>query len=65
MEDNDWVLTLPPGAETLRSGSTANPSRDVIGNTPTTPVKNVKRANIEAGLIRNRPIMRDVLNDSR
>ncbi|KAL5511792.1 DNA2 [Sanghuangporus vaninii] len=72
MEERGWVLTLSAGADTIHSEAEA----EVAGSkSPSTKMphsqekqghpKKAKQASIAAGVLRSRPILRDVLNDTK
>lgn len=75
MNEKGWILALPPGAHELHQ-KTANAVKRVVKraaeepsgtkeNTAVRPQKKVKKAMVEGGLLRSRPVLRDVLNDAK
>ena len=67
MVSNNWVITLPPGAHTLHNridkseAPSLSSSRSTQAGQPQT--KGTKqRVSVDAGMLRSRPILRDVVN---
>lgn len=58
MESNKWVLTLPAKADAMhvRIPSSQTQSSQTLRKGP-------KYASVDSGLLRSRPILRDVFND--
>ena len=72
MERHEWVYTLPARADKLHSQAFsvgANPDSGVQKasarpeSVKTRQAKSPKQASIDSGLLRSRPILRDVMND--
>lgn len=69
MEERSWVLTLPKGAhavhlETFKSSSHCIGSNIDLQRIQAHP-KKAKKAVVEHGITRTRPILQDLLNESK
>ncbi|TDL20255.1 Dna2-domain-containing protein [Rickenella mellea] len=74
MDERGWILQLPPGADTLH---TKPPTTRITNKRPATEDlrsqikendglrKKVKKVNAEEGMLRSRPVLRDVFNASK
>jgi len=73
MNEKGWIMALPPDAHELHQKTMSQVKRVVKRaaegpsvakeNTAARPQKKLKKATVEGGLLRSRPVLRDVLND--
>lgn len=76
MNEKGWILALPPGAHELHQKTTASQAKRAVKrsaeepsvtkeNVTARPQKKVKNASVDGGLLKSRPVLRDVLNDAK